>query len=76
VRGRAGERRQPGLMMPLLRIWLLLTTALLIGLALWAFAPMLVFLVLLTAALGIVSAVMIALAKTLHAWRQRRGGSG
>jgi hypothetical protein len=63
-------------MMPLLRIWLLLTTALLIGLALWAFAPMLVFLVLLTAALGIVSAVMIALAKTLHAWRQRRGGSG
>jgi hypothetical protein len=59
----------------LLRIWLLLTTAVLIGLALWAFAPMLVFLLLLTAALGIVSAAMIALAKTLGGWRQRRGGS-
>ncbi len=59
-----------------LRIWLLLTAALLIGLALWAFAPMLVFLVLLTAALGIASAVMIALAKTLRGWREGRRGSG
>jgi hypothetical protein len=60
----------------LLRIWLLLTTALLIGLALWAFAPMLVFLVLLTAALGIASAVMIALAKMLRGWREGRRDSG
>jgi len=40
----------------LLRIWLTLTAALLTGLALWAFAPVLVFLLLLTGALGIVSA--------------------
>ena len=60
----------------LLRIWLTLTAALLTGLALWAFAPVLVFLLLLTGALGIVSAAMIALARLLRARRDgRRGGA-
>jgi hypothetical protein len=54
--------------MALLRIWLLLTAALLVGLLLWAFVPVLVFLALLAAALGIVAALMIALARALRAW--------
>jgi hypothetical protein len=53
----------------LLRIWLLLTATLLAGMLLWAVAPLLVFLALLAAALGIVAALMIALARALRAWR-------
>jgi hypothetical protein len=53
----------------LLRIWLLLTTTLLAGMLLWAVAPLLVFLALLAAALGIVAALMIALARGLRSWR-------
>jgi membrane protein implicated in regulation of membrane protease activity len=60
----------------LLRIWLLLTAALLAGILLWAFAPVLLFLALLATALGIVAALMIALARALRAWRDRRGGDG
>jgi ABC-type uncharacterized transport system permease subunit len=41
-------------------------------LAVWAFAPVLFFVLLLTAALGAVSAVMIGLARALRAWRERR----
>jgi hypothetical protein len=52
----------------LLRIWLLLTAALLAGMMLWAFAPLLVFLALLAGALGIVAGLMIALARALRAW--------
>jgi hypothetical protein len=60
----------------LLRLWLVLTAVLLAGLALWALAPVLVFLALLTAALGIISAGMIALARALRAWRATdRGGA-
>ena len=55
--------------MSLLRIWLLLTAALLAGILLWAFAPLLIFFALLAAALGIVAALMIALARALRAWR-------
>jgi len=55
--------------MSLLRIWLLLTATLLVGFLLWAFAPLFVFLALLAAALGIVAALMIALARALRAWR-------
>jgi hypothetical protein len=55
--------------MTLLRIWLLLTAALLVAFLLWAFAPLLVFLALLAAALGIVAALMIALARALRTWR-------
>jgi hypothetical protein len=43
-----------------------------IALAVWAFAPVLLFMVLLTAALAAVSALMIAIARALQAWRQRQ----
>jgi hypothetical protein len=56
----------------LLRLWLIGTIVILVGLAVWAFAPVLVFVVLLTAALGVVSVVMIGIARTLQAWRDRR----
>jgi hypothetical protein len=48
------------------------TAILLAGLAAWAFAPVLVFMALLLAALGLVAAGMIALARRLQAWRERR----
>ncbi len=58
--------------MTLLRIWLG-ATVLAIGLmAICAFAPVTVFVALLTAALGLVSFTMIALARRLQAWRERR----
>ena len=53
----------------LLRIWLLLTAALVVAFLLWAFAPLLVFLALLAAPLSIVAALMIAVARALRAWR-------
>jgi hypothetical protein len=40
--------------------------------ALWAFAPVLLFVALLLAALGLVAAAMIALARRLQAWHERR----
>ena len=58
--------------MTLLRLWLAATAVLLIGLAVWAFAPVLVFMALLLAALGLAAAAMIALARRLQAWRERR----
>jgi len=60
--------------MTLLRAWLIGTTIIISGLAIWAFAPVLVFLALLAAALGLLSAVMIAIARALAAWRDRRAG--
>jgi hypothetical protein len=56
----------------LLRIWYLVAAALLAGILLWAFAPVLIFLALLAGALGIVAALMIALARVLRAWGERR----
>ena len=58
--------------MTMLRLWLIGTSVLLAALAVWAFAPVLVFVLLLTAALGVVSAVMIGIARALRAWRERR----
>jgi ABC-type uncharacterized transport system permease subunit len=55
-----------------LRLWLIGTSVILTGLAVWAFAPVLVFFLLLTAGLGVVSAVMIGIARALRAWRERR----
>jgi ABC-type uncharacterized transport system permease subunit len=55
-----------------LRLWLVGTTVVLIGLAVWAFAPVLVFVVLLTAGLGLVSAAMIGIARALQEPRARR----
>jgi hypothetical protein len=56
----------------LLRIWLWATAAVVVGLLVWAFAPVLVFLALLTLAIGLLSALMILLARAL----QRKGGLG
>lgn len=58
--------------MTFLRLWLAATAIILAVLAIWAFAPMLVFVALLTAALGGVAVGMIAVAHCLRAWRERR----
>ena len=74
-RGWAPARRDGGVRpVTPVRIWLMLTAALLAAVLLWALAPLLVFLALLTAALGIVAALVIALARALRAWRGERGG--
>jgi hypothetical protein len=44
--------------------------------ALWAFAPVLVFLALLAGALGFACALMIGLARLLQAWQARRDRQG
>lgn len=58
--------------MRLLRLWLAGTAVVVAGMAVWAFAPVLVFVALLTAALGAIAAAMILLAYRLRAWRERR----
>jgi hypothetical protein len=55
-----------------LRFWLAGTGGLLLVLAVWAFAPLLLFIALLAVSLGLLSALMIAIARSLAAWRQRR----
>jgi hypothetical protein len=55
-----------------LRLWLLGTGILLIALAVWALAPLLLFIVLLTAGIGVVSTLMIGIARRIEGWRQRR----
>jgi uncharacterized integral membrane protein len=57
----------------LLRLWLAVTAAALAVLAVWAFAPVLLFIALLIVGLGLLSAVMIGAARALQARRQRRG---
>ena len=56
----------------LLRYWLAGTAIIVGALAIWAMAPVLVFLALLVVALGLVSFAMIGLARALAAWRNRR----
>lgn len=58
--------------MTLLRLWLAATAIVLAGVAVWAFAPVLVFMALLLAALGLAAALMIALARWLQALRRPR----
>lgn len=58
--------------MTLLRYWLAGTAIILAGIAVWALAPVLIFFVLLAAALGLVSLAMIVLARSLQSWRDRR----
>ena len=58
--------------MTALRLWLVATTILLAALMVWAFAPVLLFFLLLTAGLGLIAALMIAMARGLQAWRGRR----
>jgi preprotein translocase subunit SecF len=57
----------------LLRVWMLATTALVSAMAIWVYAPVLFFIVLLTAVLGLASAIMIAFARWLQARRERGG---
>ena len=58
--------------MTALRLWLVATIALLAAILVWVFAPVLLFFLLLTAGLGLLSAVMIGMARGLQAWRGRR----
>jgi hypothetical protein len=57
--------------MTVLRLWLLATFLIAVCLALWAFAPVMIFVLLLTAGLGAVSALMIGLARLLRARLER-----
>ena len=59
--------------MTVLRLWLIATGIIVVALALWAFAPVMIFVLLLTAALGGVSAIMIGLARLLRARLERDG---
>ena len=52
--------------MTILRWWLLVTLIIASGLALWAFAPVMIFVLLLTVGLGALSALMIGLARLLQ----------
>lgn len=58
--------------MTVLRIWLIATGVVLAAMAVWAFAPVLVFMGLLAAALGLLSALMIWIARILQARRDRQ----
>jgi hypothetical protein len=55
----------------LLRLWLAGTAIALTVVAVWAFAPVLVFVVILTAGLGLVCAAIVSLARALRAWREK-----
>ncbi len=58
--------------MTLLRYWLAATAIILVAIAVWALAPVLIFFVLLAAALGLASLAMIVLARSLQTWRDRK----
>ena len=64
--GSRGARRDAA------RLWSGATAIVLAGMVLWTLAPVLVFMALLLAALGLAAAAMIALARRLQAWRERR----
>lgn len=61
--------------MTLLRYWLAASAVLLLALAVWAFAPVLIFIALLVIALGGVSFAIVALARAIEARRNRNGPS-
>ena len=58
--------------MTLLRAWLIASSVVITAIAVWALAPVLVFVALLVAGLGLISASMIMLARRLRAWRDHR----
>jgi hypothetical protein len=58
----------------LLSIWLVGTAIALVTVAVWAFAPVLAFAVLLAGGLGLLSLLMIELARGLRRWREGTGG--
>jgi hypothetical protein len=55
--------------MGLLRLWLWGSGAVLVFLLIWAIAPVLFLVLALTAAIGIVCAVTIKLARVIEAWK-------
>jgi hypothetical protein len=59
--------------MTVVRLWLLVTAVIVTSLALWAFFPVVIFVLLLTVALGVASALMIGIARLLRAWLERNG---
>jgi len=59
-----------GAAVTVLRLWLAGTAILLTAIAVWAFAPVLVFAALLVLGLGLVSLAMIGLARLLRRWRE------
>lgn len=60
---------KPAPTLTLLRVWLWGTGAIILFLVVWAIAPVLFLLLLLTAALGLICGLVIKLARTLEAWR-------
>jgi hypothetical protein len=57
----------------LLHLWLVGTAVLLAAIAIWAFVPVLALALLLTAGLGLLSLVMVVLARLLQRWREGAG---
>jgi hypothetical protein len=57
-------------MQSVLRIWLLATAVFLAGAMIWAFAPVLVVVLLVTVALGLLVSVIVAFAR----WVERKRG--
>lgn len=60
--------------MSLLRLWFLATGALILIAFIWAFAPILIPIFVLTAGLGVVVAGVVSAARWLERARERRGG--
>jgi hypothetical protein len=60
----------------LLRYWLAGSAVVLAAMATWAFAPVLLFIVIVMAVLGLLSAVMVAFARILRASRDRDPSRG
>jgi hypothetical protein len=61
--------------MTLLRLWLGASGLLLAGLLVWAFAPVMLFALLLTGGLGVIAGLMICLARWVEArleWRRNK----
>lgn len=56
----------------LLRVWLSGTGAVIAFLLVWTIAPVLFLVLLLTAGLGLLSFAMVALARKLEAWKDRK----
>jgi hypothetical protein len=70
--GRSGLPLRTAGVVRLLRLWLAGTAIIAATMAVWAFAPVLVLVALLTAILGGIASAMILLAQRLRAWRERR----
>lgn len=58
--------------MTLLKAWLIATAVLLVGVMVWAFAPILVPLALVLLGLGGIVVVIVWAARALERWRDRR----